>query len=423
MASRLLRTAAFLALLVVLGGLAYWVWRQGRTERKQEAGHQAAIEAPSRRIVNPKTQEVVIQLGPEGRKQLGLIAEAPKRVKWQKTARLLGLTVTVPYRQAEVRSPWTGVLEAPSKESMPIVGQKMSRGQLVANLRVEWNPTDRLSLENQLRNIRGTISETEAQLGVANNSVERLRQIGEQVVADKLLIGAKGTSAQFQARLSALQAQEKDLQEALAKQSTEFRFRLVAPQSGQLTSLVSRPGEVVAAGSLVATIYDPQELWVSVLVLPSQLPLSEIPDQAQITLPGFEHRPLSASLVRVKTGTTPLQPSATGPLQQGVEVIYRAINPRGLLPVGLQAEAIIHVGPPQEVVEVPESAVLQWNNRRLIYIQRGPEEFVKQFVDVEGEENGTVYVRPTLPEGSHVVIKGAQDLLSEEYKQAIQIAD
>jgi multidrug efflux pump subunit AcrA (membrane-fusion protein) len=291
----------------------------------------------------------------------------------------------------------------------------MSKGQPLGNLLVQWSPSDRIQLETQLRDARGTITETEAQIHVAKSTVERLRKIGEQVVASKLLIEAEGNLAQLEARLSAAKVREKDLQEALDKQATEFHFRLTAPQSGQLTELNSRPGEVVSAGSVVATIYDPQELWVTVFVLPAELPLAEIPEEAQITLPGFERKPLSAKLVRVKT--------QIARQQQGMELVYGAASPSGLIPVGLQAEARIRVGQSKNVVQVAQSAVVQLNDRRVVYFQRSPEDFVKQFVEVEGEEDGVVYLSPTLPEGGKVVVRGAQTLLSEEYKESIQLVE
>lgn len=414
--ARLVRMAALLAVLGGVGGLAFWAYEEGQVERQREAIRELSVKEPSRRLIDPKTQEVILRLDAGTQQRLGLSVDLLKRTKWQKTLKLMGFTVTVPHRLGEVRSPWTGVLEAPAGGRMPIVGQKISKGQVLGNVLVQWSPSDRISLETQLREVRGTITETEAQIRVAKRTVERLRQIGDQVVASKLLIEAEGTLAQLEARLTAANAREKDLHEALARQATEFRFRLTAPQSGQLTELNSRPGEVVSAGSVVATIYDPQELWITVSVPPSTLPVGEIPDEAQITLPGFERGPLPARLVAIKT--------ASAPRQQGIELVFGTTNPAALIPIGLQAEARIRIGQPKEVIQVPQSAVVQLHDRQLVYLQRGPEEFVKQFVEVEGEENGLAYLRPTLPESAQMIVtRGTQALLSEEYKESIQLLE
>ena len=165
----------------------------------------------------------------------------------------------------------------------------------------------------------------------------------------------------------------------------------------------------------MATIYDPQELLITATVLPSTPPLTDIPNEAQITFPGFVAKPLSARLVRVKPQITPQQ--------QGLELVYGMANPGGLIPVGLQAQATICVGQLKEVVHVPQSAVVQLNNRRLVYLQRAPEEFVKQFVEVEGEDGGIAYLRSACPRVAKSWCAVRQCLLSEEYKESIQLVE
>ena len=241
--ARLLRIVAVIVVLGGLGGLAFWAWEEGQVEREREATRELSIKEPARRMVDPKTREIVVQLDGGTQKRLGLVVEPLVRTKWQKTLKLWGFTVLVPHRLTEVRSPWTGVLEAPPDGPMPVVGQKMSRGQLLGNLLVQWNPSDRIQLETQLRDARGTITETEAQIQVAKSTVERLRKIGEQVVASKLLIEVEGNRTQLEARLSAAKAREKDLQEALSNTATESRFRLTAPKMANSRNSVDGPAK------------------------------------------------------------------------------------------------------------------------------------------------------------------------------------
>ena len=48
----------------------------------------------------------------------------------------------------------------------------------------------------------------------------------------------------------------------------------------------------------------------------------------------------------------------------------------------------------------------------------------KKVVEIEGQENGVTYLRPTLPESARMVVtRGAQTLLSEEYKESIQLVE
>jgi uncharacterized UPF0146 family protein len=89
----------------------------------------------------------------------------------------------------------------------------------------------------------------------------------------------------------------------------------------------------------------------------------------------------------------------------------------------VQAEAALQIGQAQDVVQVRSSAMVQWHDRRLVYVQRAPTEFAKQFVEVAGEAGDMVYLRPTLPKDGRVVVRGTQMLLSEEFKESIQLVE
>src|SRR5262249_14689108 len=109
--------------------------------------------------------------------------------------------------------------------------------------------------------------------------------------------------------------------------------------------------------------------------------------------------------------------------QQAIELVYGAANPQGRIPVGLQAEVWVQLSKPTEMATVSRSAVLQWNEQRLVYVQSGPEQFAKELVEVEDSDAVRIYLRPTLAAGTQVVRQGAQSLLSEEYKESIQLLE
>lgn len=415
MAARLLRIVVLLAVAASAIGLGVWAWLEGRAERAREETRELSIKEAPRRVVDSKTNEVVIRLAQGTQERLGLVVQPVEHTEWQERIKLLGFSVLVPHRAAELQSPWTGILEPPPDGPMPTVGRQVRKGQLLATLLVQWSPSDRIQLENQLRDVRGTIGETEAEMAVTRKAVERLRKVTDGAVAARQLLEAEGMMAKLDARLTAARQREMTLEDALAKKESPVRFQFVVPQDGLLTDLKHRPGEVVSAGNVVATIYDPRELWVSVFALPGQLQAMQVPAEAEITFPGFSSQPLSSKLVSVKPHVEPQQ--------QAQALVYGADNPDGRIPTGLQAEVRLPVGEPTDVVRVPRSAVLQLSQPRLVYLQRGAEEFVKHFVEIEDEDDKHVYVRPTFPADAKVVVRGAQVLLSEEYKESIQLVE
>lgn len=401
------------AVLGALGGLVYWLDREGYLERGREEARIESVKIAARRVELPGG-EVAIRLDASTQRRIGLVTAPVEAVQWQKTVTLLGFSIVVPHRFTEVRSPWTGILQSPPAGAVPAVGKRVERGQVLGILQAQWSPADRIQLENQLREAQGAAGETEAEIQVARKSLARLRQVDTGAIASKQIVDAEGSLAKLDARLSSARAREKALQTALGKGS-EIEFSFAAPQGGQITKVARRPGEVILAGDLVATIYDPSEFWVSASSLPGQLESVEPPGKAEIRFPGFEFPPLAARLAYAAVQTEGGQ--------QARQLVYSGRNPQGRIPVGLQAVVKIKVGRPEKALAVKRSAVLERGGQRVVYLQRGPEDFVRQVVEVRDEEADRAHLRPSLPADARVVEQGAQVLLAEEYKESIQLVE
>ena len=410
-----LRLILVIVLAVLLAALGYWGWRACREERARESLRELSVKLPAQRVTDPKTGQVLIRLDTESQRRAGIVVVPVERIRWQKRLRLTGFTVQVPHRVAELRSPWTGVVEPPPGGSSLTVGQTIQRGQLLGQLVVPWSPADRMQLENLRRETNRTLAETEAELSVARGTVERLRAVGAGAVAAKQRLEAEGNLARLEARAGAVQSQAQALQEALQPDQMALRFPLVARADGCVTAVHRRAGEVVAAGDLVATLYDPQELWIEAFAYPGELDVGAIPEQAEIRFPGFSQQVLVARRVPVA------QP--VDRQQQALPLVYRAANPAARLPVGLPADVQVGVGEPCDALVLPRSAVVMHDGARLVYLQTAAEDFAKHPVDVLEEDGVHAYVRPTLSADARVVQQGAQTLLSEEYKESIQLVE
>jgi biotin carboxyl carrier protein len=431
MVRRLVRLILLILVAAGLGAAGYWAWREGHEEHQREAQRERAFKRAAWRFQDEKTGQVFLRLDLPTQHRLGLRVGPAAAVKWQQTLLVPGFTVLVPHRRVELRSPWTGTLKAPHGAAMPAVGQSVRKGQVLAVLLVQWSPTDRIQLEGQLRDAQGAIGETEAELRVARNTADRLRKLGSDALPAKQLTEAEGNLARLEARLATSRAREKTLSEVLAKKESDVSYPFAVPQNGELTEILRRPGEVVSAGDLVAAVYDPQELWVSAMVLPGQLDPADVPQNAEVRFPGFD-RGASFQLARERqVGNLPhevrgqfvqLKPQIDRQ-QQALEIVYATANPEGRIPVGLQAEVKFNVGQPADAVVVPRSAVLRRDEQRLVYLERSPEEFIKQPVEVLAEDDARAWLRPTLPAGTKIISRGAQILLSEEYKESIQLVE
>ena len=407
--SRTVRIATALLFVAALAALGYALWLGGRHEGRVEE----SVKIEARRVVDPRTHETLIRLDPATQRRAGIVARPTERLRHQRRTTLVGFAIEVPQRRSDLRAPWTGTFLAPDG-GLPAIGQRVSRGQELGRIVVQWSPADRVQWENQLRQAEGEILETEAELRVARDQMKRLQGVVGGVVAVKQLVEAEGVVARLEARLTAARGRRDAIQRTLSKKEGEVCFHLIAPREGQVVEVHRSPGELVTEGETVLSIYDPREVHTSVMAFSGQLGGGDFPGEAQVAFPGFAAQPIAARLLAVR-------PKIERD-QQALVAIYTAANPEGRIPVGLQAEVRIDVGQPIESIAVPRSALLQRAGKQVVYLQVGPEDFSIHAVEVIDEDAQRVYLRPALPAGK-VVVEGGQVLLSEQYKESIQLIE
>ncbi len=109
----------------------------------------------------------------------------------------------------------------------------------------------------------------------------------------------------------------------------------------------------------------------------------------------------------------------TDPRIQGASFYYAAPAALGLLP-GAGVEAFLPAGPAVPGVTVPAAAVVWWQGRAWVYLEEAPGRFVRREVATDAPVPGGWFVTAGVTAGGRVVVRGAQMLLSEEGRAAIQ---
>lgn len=109
----------------------------------------------------------------------------------------------------------------------------------------------------------------------------------------------------------------------------------------------------------------------------------------------------------------------TDPRIQGASFYYAAPDAPGLLP-GAGVEAFLPAGPAVTGVTVPAAAVVWWQGRAWVYLEEAPGRFVRREVATDAPVPGGWFVTAGVTAGGRVVVRGAQMLLSEEGRAAIQ---
>jgi hypothetical protein len=65
---------------------------------------------------------------------------------------------------------------------------------------------------------------------------------------------------------------------------------------------------------------------------------------------------------------------------------------------------------------VPTDAVVQWEGLAWVYVARGERRYVRELVSTDDPVDGGYLVHSGLAPGDAIVVRGAQQLLSEEFR-------
>ena len=148
----------------------------------------------------------------------------------------------------------------------------------------------------------------------------------------------------------------------------------------------------------------------------------------QLTLPPGTHLPSAPQTARVQVtdGTlisaTLVSPSPhTDPRVQGLSFFYVASAATPRLVPGMNVLAYLPVGPQVSGVVIPAPAIVWWQGKAWVYVQQGADRFVRREVPTENQVHDGWFVTREFSAGDRLVVRGAQALLSEEFRARIQV--
>jgi len=149
----------------------------------------------------------------------------------------------------------------------------------------------------------------------------------------------------------------------------------------------------------------------------------------QVTLPPgvLIPAPPQTATVQVEGGLpTPVdfvsRATRADPRIQGVSFIYLAPASSGVLP-GMNVLVSLPSGTPSDGLAIPSSAIVWWQDRAWVYRQAGADTFVRTQIPTDLPAKNGGYVVKEVPQDTRIVARGAQLLLSEEFRAQIQVGD
>jgi biotin carboxyl carrier protein len=443
-------TAAGLAALL---GLAYVVHK---TVLAQGAGDKSENKSSRKDVAG----EITVKAGyAEG----GLFLEvAPARAAetWYDPVTVYGLVVPNPRATVEIRSPFAGTLREGGKP-WPRPGQVIKAGEELGFVDIRVGPQDRLDLHNKLNEASLKHKGALETLRVKQTLLRRLEAAPQSVPLRELetarmqLSEAKTQEALAKSAVDLWQEALTEIDRPGRRQSTAWSQPLRALVAGEVTELAGQPGTSVEAGAVVMRLVDFRRPLIR-LDLPPEALRHGTPKTVELhaltgrppALRGARNQPQAdreAGTIQANwIGIAP----AVSAVSQLAGYLYEVEPPpvkngsdnpssadQGLVTEGiawrpgLAVKAELHVPPApdlkgQEAVSVPTSALLYHQGRALVYIQKYKDEKVVTFahceVQVLGRKDGRLILAANqdLTDQTPVVVRNAQRLLSEEFKQA-----
>lgn len=334
-------------------------------------GHDHGDEAAPVTAGGPQRQpDGSVFLPKPAQRQIGVRTQPVAKAQLPRAFELQAQVIADPNAGGKVQATQAGRLVAPP-EGLPGLGQRVQRGQLLA-----WVEPAAGSLERSGQ--LAQIAELQANLGVAEKRVQRLRELSD-TVPRREIEAAEADWVGLQQRLQALRA------------GLSGREALRAPVGGVIASAQAVAGQVVDARELVFEIVDPKRLRVEALAYEPAL--------AQDV--GAAHLQAGGEALRFL--------GAAGALREQVLPLHFALqdSPQALA-VGQMLRVVVQSRSRSEGFAVPAAALAKNpSNQSIVWVKASPERFVPKVVRVAPLDGRQVVVTQGLDDGDRVVTEGA----------------
>ncbi|MCY1215437.1 efflux transporter, RND family, MFP subunit [compost metagenome] len=291
------------------------------------------------------------------------------------TIELSGRVVMDPNAGGRVQAVHGGRID-PGPAGLPVAGQAVRRGEVLAYVQHHAEPYALASQQSQLAELRSSRT-------LAAQRVQRLESL-EGTVPRKDIDAARS-------ELQSLTAREKSIGASIGSRET-----LTAPVSGVIARADAVAGQIVEARDVLFEVIDPARVLVEATTADPALP-ARVGDASLRGVPGVKLKLLGAAR-SLRDGVLPLtfraQPDKAGtamPLAVGQPVtVVASLNER-IKGFVLPAQAVVRNS----------------SNEAIVWIKSGAERYIPQPVQYRTLDAATVIVTQGLGADNRVVVQGA----------------
>lgn len=252
-------------------------------------------------------------------------------------------------------------------------------------------------LANSISSAKSQLLSAEAKAAASKPAFDRATQLNKngQIVSTAQMQTAEAAFHVDEAAVASAQSQ--------IRTSTATAYQAWGPVLGK--ALVERTDQLTR-------LIGRQDVLLQITVPPGES-LGEVPVTAFAEIDDKRRLPLTLVSAATKTD----------PRIQGVSYFYAAPFDPALIP-GMNVLALLPSDKDVEGVIVPKTATVWWQGKAWLYLATGANTFTRREIATgQTTADNASYVVTGLPKDVQVVTKGAQALLSEEFRAQVQVGE
>lgn len=251
-------------------------------------------------------------------------------------------------------------------------------------------------LSNNYQNAKAQLQTAQAKLEASHPAFERAQALYKngQVVSQATLQAAEATFRTDEAAVASAESQIGTLTATVQQEWGPVLGKALVEKSPLITGLIARQDFLLQ------------------ITLPPGISLAKPPAIADVEIAAGSH----AEIRFVSPATR------TDPKIQGVSYFYLASADSGVLP-GMNVLAFLPTGSTVDGTTIPSSAIVWWQDRAWVYLRTAPDKFAREEINTDLPARGGGYIVKNIPKNAFIVTRGAQLLLSEEFRAQIQVGE
>ncbi|MDB5749539.1 MAG: HlyD family efflux transporter periplasmic adaptor subunit [Massilia sp.] len=315
-----------------------------------------------------------VQVPKLAQRRIGVRTLMVKEGEHARTVALNGRVAIDPNAGGRVQAPFAGQI-APGPKGLPVAGQRVVKGQVLARLRPTGAAIERGNQAAQLAELR-------ANRALLAKRVQRLKSL-EGVVPAKEIEAA-------QAELASTLGQERAVAGSISGVEA-----IVAPSSGVIASASVLNGQIVESRDVLFEIVDPQRMVIEALSTDAGV-ARKISAASLVDVPDVELTLLGGGRT-LRDGAVPInfRARAQGP--------NRALD----LAVGQPVTVLAKLDTRVKGIALPAAALARNPaNETVVWIKSGTQRFIALPVEATALDAGTVIVTRGLSPDNRVVVVG-----------------